>query len=275
MKTSSRDSSVDCVVKNTSASEMKILSSLKLLLSLFSLKATEWYRTTVNYWPFEDISNQTAIDYTGSNHGRITGSFSSVSGIVGSALALSGNKSWVDFGVLRSSCLNKPSTCQSGFTIAFWLKFPDFKGNKIILQLGEHRYSRGFTVFTRKIIRKNIGFSVNTRLRKFKYMQEWNNSDWNHIALKWDNRTSSLKIYVNCSLAQVVNNSEPAEPVQDDRASRLILGASHATKKNIKLMVDEFAIWDRPLSDNILCKVFRVHSGRWVFFCCVHQFDEN
>lgn len=188
---------------------MRILSSLKLLLSLFSLKATEWYGTTVNNWPVEDISNQTAIDYTGSNHGRITGSFSSVSDIVGPALALSGNKSWVDFGVRPSSCLNKPSTCHSGFTVAFWLNIPDFKGNKIILQLGEHRYSRGFTVFTRKSIRENIGFSVNTRRRKFKCMQEWNSSDWNHIALKCDNKTSSLKIYVNCSLAQVVNNSEP------------------------------------------------------------------
>ena len=240
---------------------MKNLSSLKLLLSLFSLKATEWYRTTVNYWPFEDISNQSAIDYTGFNHGRIIGRFTSVSGIVGSALALSGDKSWVDFGVLRSSCLNNPSTCQSGFTIAFWLKIPSFQGNKIILQLGEHRFSRGFTVWTRQSMRKDIGFSVNTRRRKFISMQQWSSTDWNHIALKWDNRTSSLKIYVNCSLAQVVNNSEPAVAIQDNRASRLILGASHATKKNMKLMVDEFAIWDRPLSDDILCSVFRVHSG--------------
>ncbi|KAJ7390415.1 hypothetical protein OS493_025673 [Desmophyllum pertusum] len=55
-----------------------------------SLQATEWYRNSVNYWPFEDVSNGTAIDYTGSNHGRIGGRFHSVSGLVGSALELTG-----------------------------------------------------------------------------------------------------------------------------------------------------------------------------------------
>lgn len=253
---------------------MKILSSLKLLLSLFSLKATEWYRNTVNYWPFEDVSNRTVADFSGANDGRIRGGFHTVDGIVGSALALSGEKSWVDFGVLPSSCLNRPSKCHSGFTIAFWLKIPDFEGNKIILQLGEHRYSRGFTVWTRKSMKKNIGFSVNTRLRKYMWLQEWNSGDWNHIALKWDNKTAILKIYVNCTIVQTVNESEKAALVEDHKASRLILGASHAMKKNTKLMVDEFAIWDRSLPDDMLCKMFNIRSGRWVF-CCVHQLNEN
>ena len=220
----------------------------------------------MSYWPFEHVSNRTAADYTGSNDGKVGGSFYSVSGIVGSALALSGNNSWVDFGVLPSSCLNRPSTCDSGFTIAFWLKIPDFQSNRIILQLGEHRNSRGFTVWTRKSTKKNIGFTVNTRLRKYRWLQEWDSGDWNHIALKWDNKTTSLRIYVNCTIAQVNNKSEDAEPVADDKASRLILGASHALKKNIKLMVDEFAIWDRPLPDDTLCEVFRIRSGWWIRF---------
>lgn len=241
---------------------MKIFSSLKLLFSLFSLKATEWYKSAVNYWAFEDVSNRTVTDYTGSNDGRISGNFHTVSGIVGSALSLSGNNSWVDFGVLPSSCLNKPTSCRTGFTIAFWLKIPDFQSNKIILQLGEHRYSRGFTVWTRKSAKKKIGFSVNTRLRKYNWLLEWNSGDWNHVVLKWDNKTASLKVYVNCTMVQVVNKSEEAEPVEDSKVSRLILGASHAMKKNIKLMVDEFAIWDRPLSDNTLCLLYSIHSGR-------------
>lgn len=247
---------------------MKILSSLKLLFSLFSLKASQWYKATVNYWPFEDVSNNSTLDYTGSNDGQISGRFHTISGIVGSALALSGENSWVDFGVLPSSCLNEPSTCTSGFTIAFWLKIPEFQSNKIILQLGEHRYSRGFTLWTRKSTtnhKKSIGFSVNTRLRKYMWLQEWNSTDWNHIALKWDNRTRGLSIYVNCSLAQFINQSGAVEPKKDDKASRLILGASHAMKKNIKLLVDEFAIWDRPISDRTLCMLSRVYTGQWSF----------
>lgn len=240
---------------------MKIVSSLKLLFSLFTLKATEWYRNTVNYWPFEDVSNRTATDFTGSNDGRIGGSFSTISGIVGSALELSGNNSWVDFGVLPSSCLNRPETCRSGFTISFWLKIPDFKGNKVLLQLGQHRFSRGFTLWTRRSQKKNVGFSINTKNRKYYWMQEWKSDDWNHIALKWDNNTSSLRIYFNCTVVKVVNKSQKATPLEDDKASRLILGASHAKKKNMKLMVDEFAIWNRTLPDDILCKVFRIRSG--------------
>lgn len=253
---------VSLIELQDSPSDMKIVSSLKLLFSLFSLKATEWYRNSVNYWPFEDVSNGTAIDYTGSNHGRIGGRFHSVSGLVGSALELTGNKSWVDFGVLPSSCLNRPESCRSGFTIAFWLKIPDFKGNKIVLQLGQHRFSRGFTLWTRRGQKKNVGFSVNTLHRKYNWMQEWNNRDWNHVALKWDNNTGSLRIYLNCTIVKVVNKSAKAEPLEDDKASRLILGASHAKKKNMKLMVDEFAIWNSTLSDDTLCKVFRIRSGR-------------
>ena len=246
---------------------MPIISSLKFFfLSFFSFKATEWYKNTVNYWPFEDVSNRISIDYTGRNNGNISGSYHSISGIVGSALALYGNESYVDFGVLSSSCLNKPSTCKTGFTIAFWLKIPDFRGNRIVLQLGEHRYSRGFTVWTRKKLAVNVGFSVNTRLRRYVWLQVWN-ENWNHIALIWNNRTSSLRISLNCSTGQVVNTSESVEPESNDnRASRLILGASHAMKKNIQIMVDEFAIWDQPISESTLCEIIKIHSGWRVFF---------
>ncbi|XP_022795623.1 uncharacterized protein LOC111334195 isoform X1 [Stylophora pistillata] len=240
---------------------MKILSSLKLLFSLLSVKATEWYKNTVHYWPFEEISNRTVIDYTGYNEGRLRGSFNIISGIVGAALEISGNNSWVDFGVLSSgSCINEPETCRSDFTIAFWLKISNFQNNRVILQLGQHRFSRGFTIWTRRSLKKNIGFSANSLNRKLYWMREWNSDDWNHIALKWDNRAGSLRIYFNCSLVKVVNKSEEAMPLEDDKASRQILGASHAKKKNTKLMVDEFAIWNHTVSDDLLCRVFKIRS---------------
>lgn len=245
-------------------SDMKILSSLKLLLSLFSLKASEWYTNSVHYWPFEDISNGTAKDYAGSNDGRIKGDFNTVSGLVGSALELKGNETYVDFGVLPSSCLNRPATCRSGFTIAFWMKIPNFQGNKIILQLGQHRFSRGFTLWTRRGLKKNVGFSVNTLHRKYDWMQDWYNDHWNHVALKWDNNTGILSIYLNCTIVKVINESEKATPLDDDKASRLILGASHAKRKNMRLMIDEFAIWNRTVSDDTLCKAFQIRSGWWV-----------
>jgi len=46
----------------------------------------------------------------------------------------------------------------------------------------------------------------------------------------------------------------------------LILGASHAMTKNIQIMVDEFAIWDQPISENTLCEIIKIHSGWRVFF---------
>lgn len=242
-------------------SDMKILSSLKLLLSLFSLKATEWYRNSVHYWPFEEVSNGTTKDYVGSNDGRINGGFNTVSGLVGSALELRGNETYVDFGVSPSSCLNRPVTCRSGFTITFWMKIPNFQGNKIVLQLGQHRFSRGFTLWTRRGLKKNVGFSVNTLHRKYDWVQDWYNDHWNHVALKWDNNTGILSIYLNCTIVKVINESEKATPINDDKTSRLILGASHAKRKNMRLMIDEFAIWNRTVSDDTLCKVFQIRSG--------------
>lgn len=92
-------------------------------------------------------------------------------------------------------------------------------------------------------------------------MLEWKNDNWNHIALKWDNRAGSLRIYFNCTLAKVVNKSKKATPLEDNKPSRLTLGASHAKKNHMKLMVDEFAIWNHTVSDDLLCKVFRIRSG--------------
>ena len=240
---------------------MKILSSLNFLFSLISLKATELYKNTVHYWPFEEVSNRSVIDYTGYNDGRLRGSFNIITGIVGAALEISGNSSWVDFGVLPSLCINHPETCRSGFTIALWLKIQGFQNNRIILQLGQHRFSRGLTIWTQRSLRKNIGFSTNTLNRKYYWMLEWKNDNWNHIALKWDNRAGSLRIYFNCTLAKVVNKSKKATPLKDNKPSRLTLGASHAKKNHMKLMVDEFAIWNHTVSDDLLCKVFRIHSG--------------
>ena len=244
---------------------MKLSSAFSLLFSFFSLKAAEWYENSMNYWPFEELSNRNVKDYIGSNDGRIGGAFRTVSGIVGSALALSGNGSWVDFSFLQSTCLNSPSTCPTGFTIAFWLKIPDFQGNRVVLQLGQHRYSRGFTVWTRASGERNLAFSVNTRRRKYSWIQDWTRDDWNHIALKWDNTRRSLIIYFNCTVVKVVDSSEDAEYGENEKASRLILGASHAIKKNMKLAVDEFAIWNRIIGDDTLCKVFNTRSGLLLF----------
>lgn len=92
-------------------------------------------------------------------------------------------------------------------------------------------------------------------------MLEWKNDNWNYIVFKWDNRVGSLRIYFNCILVKVVNKSKRVMFLEDNKLLRFILGVSYVKKNYMKLMVDEFVIWNYIVLDDLLCKVFRICLG--------------
>lgn len=237
----------------------------KLLVSVFctvlSLPTTEWYSNSVSYWPFESFSDRVIRDWTGNNNGKINGTVRSVNGIVGSAIELSGKYSWIDFGLLPATCLNEPEACSEGFTIAFWLKLPTFVGNRIIIQLGQNRHSRGFSVWTRRKKEKKINFSVNSKHKSFHSMLTWSTVDWTHVSLTWQKTEQHLGIYFNCSLVDSVKKpGPPGKSAKLDKVT-LMVGASHGHNKNAHMLMDEFAIWNRTLTADELCRVVDIKTG--------------
>jgi hypothetical protein len=199
-------------------------------------------------------------DWTGNNDGRINGSVRSVHGIVGSAIELTGNYSWIDFGILPGTCLNDPVACEEGFTLAFWLKLPTFIGNRIIVQLGRNRHSRGFSVWTRRKKEKKINFSVRSKDRLYHSMLTWPTIYWTHISLVWRKNESDLGIYFNCTLYDKVITGKPKDAMKLSKVT-LMVGASHGHNKNAHMLMDEFAIWNRTLSEKEICRVVDIKTG--------------
>ena len=240
---------------------MKLVLFLSLFLSIFSSEnQPEWFATSMHYWPFDNIVGKIIRDHKGSNHGRLSGNFRLIPGIVGSALSLTGSKSFLEMGQLNHSCLHDPETCTTGLTIMFWLKMPVFKGNKIILQLGKHRFSRGFTVWTRSRNKKMVGMSVNTRRKSHETTLEWDPSYWTHLTIVWKKSKAELQVYFNCTLQS--KKVKVAERTRGYSQSPLVVGANSAKQKNTPVMVDEFAIWNDTLTKSKICSIFKIKSGK-------------
>jgi len=242
---------------------MKWKVFLTILYTVLSLPIPEWYNSSLSYWPFESFSIDRIVrDWTGRNDGIINGDVRSVPGIVGTAIELTGKNSWIDLGLLPGTCFEDPISCKTGFTMAFWLKLPTIKGNKIIIQMAKNRNSRGFTVWTRRQKQKMINFSINGRNRIYLSELKWPTVHWTHITLVWSRQSSTLKVYFNCTLEETVSDSKkPKKESTDLSKVSLMLGASHAKKKNSHILMDEFALWNKTLDQDEICRIVRIKTG--------------
>src|SRR5690606_1362701 len=98
--------------------------------ALFS-GAAEATPTLVGHWTFDDISERRVEDRSGKeNHGRISGSPTTVPGIAGRALRFSRNEDYVDFGA--------PVIPARDFSISVWVNCDDTTKQFF---LGQYRYA--------------------------------------------------------------------------------------------------------------------------------------
>lgn len=240
---------------------MKWKLFLCVFYSTLSLPFTEWYNTTYSYWPFEGFwLDHNVRDWTGTNHGKIHGVVRRIPGMVGSALHLFGENSSLDFGSLPGTCFNDPMSCETGFAIAFWLKIPNFKGNKIIIQMAKSRKSRGFTVWTRRHNRNKIHISVNGQKRMYRTEADWSTDYWTHVAIVWHRQQTTLQIYYNCTLYSSSKKYEPA-PNNSIESLSLVVGATQSNKKHSKVQMDELALWNRTIQPEEICRIVKVITG--------------
>lgn len=243
---------------------MKLVLFSSLFFAIFSLEnQPEWFEDSMHYWPFDHIFGKLIRDHKGSNHGKLSGNFHLIPGIVGSALALDGISSFVELGYLQHSCLRDPDSCTTGLTLMFWIKIPVFEGNKIILQLGKHRFSRGFTIWTRHRGKKMVGLSINTRKKSHVTKLEWNPRYWTHLTIVWNKPKSKLQVYFNCTLMPEEKVRVTSKNVGYAQTPRpLVLGANSEKKKSTPVMVDEFAIWNDTLTKEKICSIVKIKSGK-------------
>lgn len=241
---------------------MKIVLFLSFFFAIFSLEdQPEWFADSMHYWPFDNIVGRIIRDHKGSNDGKLSGSFQLTPGIVGSAISLNGESSFVELGYLQHPCLRDPESCTTGLTLMFWIKMPVFKGNKIILQQGKHRFSRGFTIWTRSKNKKMVGMSVNTRRKTHETTLEWDPRYWTHFTIVWNKRKGDLKVYFNCTLMSKKVNVKRTN--RGHTQTPLVLGANREKKKNTPVMVDEFAIWNDTLTQEKICNIVKIKSGKY------------
>lgn len=237
---------------------------LGVFYTVLSFPITEWYNQTYSYWPFELESafwkNHIVRDWTGRNNGKIHGAVRHIPGVVGTAIHLYGNTSSIDFGLLPGTCFNDPMSCTTGFAITFWLKIPNFKGNKIIIQMAKNRNSRGVTVWTRRHGARKLNFSVNGKNKKYRLEASWGTEDWTHIAIVWFRDPDALKVYFNCTLYDTVKNSQPTKKSSIETV-KMMFGASQGNKKHSRVQLDELAIWNRTIEREEICGIVRVKTG--------------
>lgn len=226
------------------------------------------YNTSLYYWSFEDVNNNTSSDLSGKKDAHINGKFRLCRGIFGNAIQLISNNSYINFGILDGFCMSSPELCAEGFAVLFWLKLDMFAPNRVVLQHSLHRHSEGLTMWTcDKYGNASLCMSLNTKSRSYTTDVRLSLNEWSHLGLVWVKAKESLFVYMNCSLEAHVGKNESRFNVTsiDPSTTRnlsLILGATRNKKKNSQVIIDEFALWNTTLSREDVCNTFNVQSGR-------------
>jgi hypothetical protein len=96
------------------------------------LDASAYYPTPVAYWTMDsaDMVNGSIQDHVGQNHGTLSATTSDNAGQVGQAIALDGNKSYIDFQEVLNGTFGG---ADKAFSISLWIKPTANQENNILL----------------------------------------------------------------------------------------------------------------------------------------------
>jgi hypothetical protein len=152
-----------------------------------------------------------------------------VPGRVGMALKFAGNKEGIALPVDLSTFAT------NGFTVSFWAKDPENKGGYFFNNNGHRGISLGL---------ENGTLRVDTDSK-----HRWNRSpvafdDWQHIAWTFDGKT--MRLYLG---GKEVATGEASAPLQ--------FGKNTLIAPNFTGLLDELALFQRPLSSD---EIARIHS---------------
>lgn len=164
----------------------------------------------------------------------------------------------------------------SNFTISMWVKIDDLGSDNDFLAKGTHSTSQPLLVwFDSSVASADVGGSRTNTLSVILYdgsTQHWvaagnnalNNNNWNYIVVTFDNDANNLSIYINGVLSE--SHIKPTNGVVAN-ANELILGSNTAlsTSNSMDGEIDEFLIFDRPLSKEQIAYMYKAQSeGRGI-----------
>lgn len=223
-----------------------------LHLFLFSFQGDDpWYKRTSQYFSFNSLDAKNIWDY---RQARSIPAYSK------NGLELNGLHSWVDLGNVTGTCINNPDKCINGFTIAFWTILKDTRPLGIIMQIAKSKHAVGTTVYVNG---GKLGVSINSPTVQRNVEVVWNSDTWTHVALFWNKTGNNLGILINAKMAsnrtqEIAYRTFLADAPPHDL---LILGSSTALLENVKMAIDELAIWNSVLSQEEIGYIMTSRAG--------------
>ena len=164
-----------------------------------------------------------------------------VSGKIGNALHLTGNRQYVDFGKRGDSCLTNLDACNFGISIFFWVKINEYNTNMYLLSTGDGGikvyYNLGYIYITVDHGRKSWRMSVPQVTKR----------TWHFFELSW-HADFGLSFYIDNELQKLVSHRSIPE-VRPTGSEHFYIGAPNTEdvrgqRYNYASMdVDEVEIW--------------------------------
>lgn len=243
--------------------KLSILSYLWTILGIVD----PWYGQASHYWSLNSVQEGRVKDLKGGKLSEVY-SMETVDGYSKKGLRITNKAgSGIKLGNIKDACLNDPNSCNEGFTITFWIKLRTIKYSKsyhTIIQTSRRHFSVGTALLLKE---RDLNFFVNSLNRTRKLTVLWNVSDWTHISLVWNKTSNRSDMYFNCTRLIGEKRSEPihdlahAVPV----SGKLTVGADHMLLHNTPdMMIDEIAIWHKPLSLKELSSMYLAKAGTLV-----------
>ena len=171
--------------------------------------------------------------------------------------------SGVVLGDFEETCLSYPDLCDDGFTITFWIKLGKIAYSNdynTIIQITRREVSVGTALL---IQGRTLNFYVNSPKRTRKLSVLWDASFWTHVSLVWNKTVSRSNMYLNGTHLVSATRSEFTDRFAVDvpPINRLTVGANYLLMHNTDMVIDEVAIWYRPLSIEELSLLYAAKTG--------------
>ncbi len=208
----------------------------------------------VGWWKFDDSSGKTAVDSSGHGHkGTLEGGLSfdksSVSGKTGKALKLEGGDDFVQITGYKGVTGTRPRT------VAAWIKTSRSRGE--ITSWGLDDFGK---MWRYCFIRGRIGI---TPSGGYFYMKaQIHDDEWHHVAVvveeaELPNVHDNVKLYKDGDVAEIDDiGLLDLWPIDTGSDFNVRIG------RGFKGLMDDFRIYDRPLSEEEIRALFRLRSSR-------------
>lgn len=226
------DGDVDCSDSDCSSSNNCIVQSLRQGL--------------VGYWPFEETSGTTAVDYSGNGkNGFCTNmgvSCSSTTGKVGNAFSFDGSNDYIDIGIsgLPISSSNR--------TVCLWAKTDVASGYDWTIGYGSTGIRSSFALGTQGTNLDLSAFGNDLVVNNF-----WTIGTWKFICGEYNGTHAMLYTNGQLNITQIKSFNTGS--------SAAYIGRQVPVSEYWDGMIDEVTIWNRTLSEAEVSQLYNAGDG--------------